>query len=307
MLLDQSKNWGYFSMFLCCITNAVSFVFIAHINKSHNEMLSLAMISGYAILLFNGINFKSLDQLYQKVRKNICLFSLMNFLTFINWLSGFSSLSYLDPATVMCIELAISAVVTFLIMTPLKQFLANKHLVLCIVLILFCMTLIIGQHIAITSNLSNSHLALGFFWCFLGGLSAAYIGIYSVRMDIAKFSVTEILATRFYLLAIFGFAMIFFSSSHTEILQQIDWKYYFLASLIVVFFPLIMYQVSVKAIGPLQVSLLEPFTPVIAFFLQIATGSYSFNLITLSLLILSCVGVIWLVKTEQNLTTKKMH
>lgn len=306
MILDKSNNWGYFSIFLCCITNAISFVFIAHLNKSHNEMLSLAMISGYAILLFNGINFKSLSQLYQKVRQNISLFSWMNFLTFINWLSGFSSLSYLDPATVMCIELAISAVVTFLIMTPLKQFLENKHLILCIALILFCMALIIGQHIEIT-HLSKNHLALGFFWCFLGGISAAFIGIYSVRMDMAKFSVTEILATRFYLLAIFGTIMVFFSSSHTEILQQIDWKYYFLASLIIVFFPLIMYQVSVKAIGPLQVSLLEPFTPVIAFFLQIVTGSYSFNLVTLSLLTLSCVGVIWLVKIEQNLSTKKMY
>lgn len=305
MVSDKNSNHtvGYISIFLCCLTSAVSFVFISHLNKTHDQMVSIAVTFGYAAILFNLFNIKNIMSLYSSVAKNFKLIFRMNVMTLLNWVSSFMALNYLDPATAFCIVLCVISITLFIILTPLSKIKENKHLVFSILLIMTSMALIIKQHID-TSLLTNSKMIMtGVTWCIIGGISGALIGTSSEGMGKAGFSVTQILATRFYLLIIVS-SVAFFFIPHT-VPVVIDWKYYLLSSFIIVIFPLVMYQTAIKSLGSLIVSLLEPFTPVFTYILQVLVGDYQFNLLTALLLVASSTAIIWFVKVEQDISREK--
>ena len=300
---NSNHMLGYVSIFLCCLTSAVSFVFISHLNKTHDQMLSIALTFGYAAILFNAFNFKNIINLYSSVAKNFKLIFRMNIVTLLNWLSSFMSLNYLDPATAFCIVLCVLSITLFIILTPLNKIRESKHLIFSILLITTSMALIIKQHIDTSLLTDTKTIMIGVAWCVLGGVSGAYIGTNSEGMGKAGFSVSQILATRFYLLIIVSLAAFCFIPHSAPV--AIDWKYYLLSSLIIVIFPLVMYQTAIKSLGSLIVSLLEPFTPVFTYILQILVGDYQFNLLTVILLIGSSTAVIWFVRVEQNISRKK--
>ncbi|TAK76075.1 MAG: DMT family transporter [Gammaproteobacteria bacterium] len=300
-MMSRASNYniGYVSIFLCCVANAVSLVFISNLNKTHDQMLSIFMTFGYATLLFNLFNFKKIPSLYFSVAKNFKLLLKMNIVTLFNWLSSFLALSYIDPATAICVILGVVSVTIFVMSIPRRKAAENKHLAMCVFLILISMALIIKQYTSMNTLHANSNMAIvGITCCIISGVSGAFIGVSSESMGQAGFSVSQILATRFYLLVIVSGTIFFFSKSHASLV--IDWKYYLLASLLIVFFPLIMYQTAIRTLGTLMVSLLEPFTPVITYFLQVLTGGYQFNLLTVILLAIASGSIIWLARAEQN-------
>ena len=300
---EKNFNLGYACIFLCCCATAVSLVFISHMNKTHNTMLSIFMTFSYATLIFNLINFKKIRHIYSLVLQNKKILLRMNIVTLFNWLGTFMALRYLDPATALCVILGILSVTIFLISTPLHKFKSNKHLCFSVLLVLFSMGLVIKQNIALNPGEAHLYnLMHGLAWCALDGVTGAFIGMSSEAMGKAGFSVTQILATRFYLLTLVG-GVVFLFMNHGPIV--IDWKYYLLSSLLIVFFPLLMYQTAIRELGTLLVSLLEPFSPVLAYILQVVIGDYRFNVIMISLLLLSCLAIVWFVRIEQAIQRKK--
>ena len=300
---DSNHTLGYISIFLCCLTSAVSFVFISHLNKTHDQMISIALTFSYAAILFNLCNLKKIISLYSSVAKNFKLLFRMNVMTLLNWVSSFMALNYLDPATAFCIILSVVSITLFIIFTPLNKIKDNKHLVFSILLIMISMALIIKQSVDTTLLTDTKVIMFGVAWCVLGGITGGLIGTSSEGMGKAGFSITQILATRFYLLIIVS-AIAFFIIPHTTPVV-IDWKYYLLSSLVIVIFPLVMYQTAIKSLGSLVVSLLEPFTPVITYLLQISVGDYKFNIFTIILLLISSGAVIWFVRIEQKIAREK--
>lgn len=304
--MDKAKNFnlGYACILLCCCATAVSLVFISHMNKTHNTMLSIFMTFTYAILIFNVINFNKIRYIYTLVFQNKKTLLRMNVITLLNWLGTFMALRYLDPATTLSLILGILSVTIFLISTPIHKFKSNKHLCFSVLLVLFSMGLVIKQNIALNPGEAHLHNMLhGLAWCALDGITGAFIGTSSEAMGKVGFSVTQILATRFYFLAIFG-GVVFLFTNHAPIVA-IDWKYYLLSSVVVVFFPLLMYQTAIRELGTLLVSLIEPFSPVLAYILQVIVGDYHFNIIMITLLLLSCMAIIWFVRIEQKIQGKK--
>lgn len=299
-MINQQSNpaAGYVSMFFCCLTSAISFVFIAHLNKTHNQMLSIFITFGYAVILFNLFNIKKIRNLYSSVFRNLKLLFYMNIMTLFNWISSFLALSYIDPATAVCIDLCVISIVLFFMLTPLKKIKENKHLALSVMFILLSMALIVKQYVSISSDANMKAIMLGVFWSVVSGVSGAFIGLCSEGMGNAGFSVTQILSTRFYLLIATSGILFFLLPDAAPL--NIDWSYYLLSSLVIVIFPLVMYQTAVKKLGVLIVSLLEPFTPVMTYFLQISIGDYRFNLLTILLLVMSSGAVIWFVRIEQS-------
>ena len=295
----KNFNLGYACIFLCCFATAISLVFISHMNKTHNIMLSIFMTFAYATIIFNVINFKNLRYIYTLVFLNKKVLLQMNLVTLFNWLSTFMALRYLDPATTLCLILGILSVTIFLISTSFHKFISNKHLCFSVLLVLFSMVLVIRQNIALNPEENHFHnIMLGLAWCILGGVMGAFIGTSSEAMGKVGFSVTQILATRFYLLTLVG-GVVFLFMNHGSIV--IDWKYYLLSSLLIVFFPLLMYQTAIRELGTLLVSLLEPFSPVLAYILQVAIGDYRFNIVMVSLLLFSCLAIGYFVRIEQSI------
>lgn len=299
----MGSRLGYGYIILCCVANAISFVFISHLNKSHDEMVSIFVTFGYAIVIFNLINVKRIGGLYRCVFKNARVVFNMNFFTLCNWLSTFMSLHYLDPATALCINLGVLSVTIFCISTPLHKLRANKHLGFSVLLVLLSMGLIIEQRVVGSSHLDVKNIALGSFCCTFGGITGAFIGMSSEAMGKAGFSITQILATRFYLLTFVSGVALIFIAQHAALV--IDWKYYFISSLVIVFFPLLMYQGAIRELGTLIVSLVEPFSPVLTYILQVSIGDYRFNFVTITLLMLASAAIVWFLRIEQNIAQEK--
>lgn len=299
MLQTKNFNLGYACIFLCCFATAISLVFISHMNKTHNIMLSIFMTFAYATLIFNVVNFKHLRKIYTLVFQHKKTLLQMNLVTLLNWMSTFMALRYLDPATALCLILGVISITIFFVSTPFRQFKSNKHLCYSVLLVLFSLGLVIWQQVALNPGEAHLHeMMLGVAWCILGGVMGTFIGTSSEAMGKVGFSVTEILATRFYLLILVG-GVIFLFMHHGLI--TVDWKYYLLSSFLVVLFPLLMYQTAIRELGTLLVSLLEPFSPVLAYILQVVIGDYRFNITMISLLFLSCVAIVWFVRVEQNI------
>ena len=297
----RKPKTGYICILLTCFANAISFVFISQLTKTHNAFLGIFMTFSYALIIFNLIQLKKLPKLYSTVFSNKKVLLQMNFVTLINWLSTFMSLRYLDPATALCINLGVLSITIFLISTPMSKLKANKNLGASVLLVLLSLGLIVRQYMQnfpITSP--SSHLGLGLFWCIIGGISGACIGLASEAMGKAGFTVTGILATRFYLLIVVSAVALLFFHSATPILQEIDWKYYLLSSVVIVFIPLLMYQIAIRELGTMIVSLLEPFSPVLTYILQISIGYGRFNLLTLIFLVLASAAVVWFVRIEHK-------
>jgi drug/metabolite transporter (DMT)-like permease len=292
---------GYICILLTCFANAVSFVFISHLTRNTNAFLSIFMTFSYALIIFNAIQFKKLAKLYSTVFANKKVLLQMNVVTLVNWLSTFMSLRYLDPATALCINLGILSITIFLISTPMKQLKANKHLGASVLLVVLSLGLIVRQYMQNFSIINpSSNLGLGLLWCTIGGISGASIGLASEAMGKAGFTVTGILATRFYLLILAsGMSLLFFHP--TAIMQGMDWKYYLLSAIIIVFIPLLMYQIAIRELGTMIVSLLEPFSPVLTYILQISLGYGRFNPLTLTLLVFACAAVVWFVRVEHQM------
>lgn len=306
-MLNKPSNYslGYIFVFFCCFTNAVSYVFISHMTKTHDALLSLAVTFAYATVIFTLFNFKQASHLFSSIAKHFWLFLGMNISTFFCWLGSFLSLKYLDPATSLCLGFGLIAVTNFFVLTPLHQLKHNKHLISCILFIFITMALIIKQHADTTLQVSTKMIALGVMWCIISGFSGGFIGVYSERLGKINITATQILASRFYLLVIASTIIFFFMHHSTPVV--IDWKYYLLSSLIVVFFPLLMYQLAVVKLGSIIVSFLEPLTPVLTYFLQVQIGDYRFNIITITLLLIASGAVILLVKIEQNIMHAKKN
>lgn len=296
---------GYIYIFLCCITNAVSFVFMSHLNKTHNEMLSIFMTFGYAILIFNLFNIKNIRKIYRLVFQNKIMLLRMNIITLLNWLSTFMILRYFDPATAFCLIIGVLTVTVFFISTPLNQLKRNKHLGASVLLVLVSMALVIYQYYLHRdlSTLQTKNMLFGIAWCLLCGITGAFIGFSSEAMGKVSFSITQILATRFYFLALFGGIAILLT--HQEAIH-IDWGYYLLSSVIIVFFPLLMFQAAIRELGTMLVSLLEPFSPVFTYILQVAVGDYQFHMGTILILLLLSAAIVWFVRIEQNIRNKKI-
>lgn len=295
---------GYVCIFFYCLANGFAFVFISHINKTHNDMLNMVMVFSYATLIFNLLNVKNIQTLYQNVGKNFRLIVLMNIATLFNWLGSFLSLNYIDPATALCINLAMGPITTFFVLTPFKKIEDNKNILLAILSVLIGMLLIIRQQWSASVYESTHHVYLGVLCSVLGGIAGGFVGICSEKISKAGFSVRQILATRFYLLILVCLITLFFTAKG-NIFSSIDWKFYLFSSLLIVMVPLVMYQQAIKALGSLMVSLFIPFAPIFAYFLQVMVGGYRFNIFTVIFLLLVCCSVIWFAILRKKLTIVK--
>jgi drug/metabolite transporter (DMT)-like permease len=201
----------------------------------------------------------------------------MNIATLFNWLGSFLSLNYIDPATALCINLAMGPITTFFVLTPFKKIKENKNILFAILSVIVGMLLIIRQQWSATVYQSTQHIYLGIICSVLGGIAGGFVGICSEKISKAGFSVRQILATRFYLLILVCAITLFFTVKN-NLFAEIDWKFYLFSSLLIVMLPLVMYQQAIKALGSLMVSLFIPFAPIYAYFIQIMVGGYQLNI-----------------------------
>ncbi|PHQ80929.1 MAG: hypothetical protein COB66_03555 [Coxiella sp. (in: Bacteria)] len=290
---------------LCCLSSAASFVFIAHLNRHHDAMLSMAVTFGYATILFSLFNIKKLPVMFRIMRQNLKPMIYLNTATLFSWFGTFMALQYIPPATKISIGFGLIAITNFFIAIPLNKLKHHKHLIFCVLFIVLNMALVVFQFSYTAHHVTTRDIVIGVAWSVVGGVIGGFIAINATKLHDVGYTSTQILATRFYLLVIVSLIVLFCYGHATPI--HIAWKYYLLSTLLIVILPLLMYHLSIESLGALVTSLVEPFTPVITYFLQIFFLGYRFNIVTLFLLSIASVGIIVLARVEHNATSKKQR
>lgn len=304
-MLNPKNHSGYFFIFITCLSSAASFVFISHLSRNSDPFTGIFLTFLYASLFFLLLNIKNIKKLVSLSKSNLKPLFLLNLATCLSWLGTFLALKYIDPATKICIGFGLIAITNYFIFTPLGSIKKHKRRLMIVFLILASMILIISQNPLISSRSNIEILMLGIAWSIVGGISGGFIGINAEKIAHAGFKATQVLATRFLLLIIVSGIFLAFSKPLQT--STFEWAYYPLSSIVVVFLPLLTYQLAIKSLGALLVALIEPFTPIITYFLQISFMHYSFNPIFLLLLILSSTSVLLLLRSERknNLAVNK--
>ena len=297
-MTNKNHNLGYIYITLCVLINSYAFVFISHMVRNHNEFLSLAMVFGYATILFTLVNIKKLPLLWGRVKNNFKALSLLNLVSFLSWLGAFISLKYIDPATKLALGFGIIAITNFFIKTPISEWFANKRLITCLLLVFISMVLIVTQYAAINVHLHPHTIYLGLGWAIFAGITGGFIGVYSEKVGHAGFTPTQILATRFYMLVLASIIILVFTKPALP--AHLDWHYYLLGSVIIVLLPLLLYQTTIQHLGSVITALFESFTPVVTYFMQIAVSHYRFHLTTFLLLLFANLMILWLVRVESK-------
>jgi len=279
---------GYMYVLFYCVFNAYSFVFISTLGDTHAQSLSIVTIFSLGLLLFNLLNIMKLGTLYKKLSRNLFPVVGINITSAASWLACFYALRFIDPASMLCIAMAIIPLTTLFMSTPLRLYKNNLPIIFSIVVVIFSMAIIINQNILnLGSHSSGFYFFIGVIISIVGGIFGGAIGIYSERLHKANFTVSEILAVRFYFLIIVAVAVALFSHSFNA-MHWSDLKIYSFSAVIVIILPLVIYQKAISHLGSMVVSVLIPFTPILAYFMQLMIRQYPFHLgVLLSILLCS--------------------
>lgn len=281
---------GYIYIAFYCVFNALSFVFISVLGNAHGQAQSITYIFSSGIFLFNLFCLKNLQSLYLKVGKNVRAVLGLNITTAVSWLASFYALRFIDPATMLCIGMAVIPITTFFIVTPFKAYKSNAATLLSIIFVIFSMLLIIHENVqGLIIPVVTSNIIWGILISVVGGIFGAAIGTYSEVLSKTNFTVKEILAVRFYLLVLVSILI----SIYTKALE-FNWKtlqLFSVSAVVIVFLPLVIYQKSIQHLGSLTVSILIPFTPVLAYFMQLSLHKYHYNMGAFSAILFCCFAI----------------
>ncbi|MEM9737786.1 MAG: hypothetical protein AAF770_01670 [Bacteroidota bacterium] len=260
---------GYLYITLFCFALAASKVLIG--NMHYDKSLILFFSFGLSLLMYGSIALRKIVLLRKKIYKNINSVIAINLSTTAYW--GFSyvlALQYIEAPLVLCIDLAAASVFTFFFLTPFKDYQRNIPTIVAIFCVIICMTII--AHYYQSKVNSQENIYIGAVFGILAGLGNSCLAIFSRRLFKKKFSVAEVISVRFVLPMLVAAAAVLAHKSWQG-LQLVDYRNMilsgFLLSVLMVFF----FQSSIQKLGPLVVSTLMPFTPIIAYFMQLyATG-----------------------------------
>lgn len=176
--------------------------------------------------------------------------------------------------------------------------------ILSIITVIFSMLIICYENLG---NLNNINVGISFLigicisiW---GGIFGAAIGTYSEKLYLNKFVVNEILAIRFYFLIISGVLIAILGHDFEINIQTI--KLFSFSAVFIVILPLVIYQKAIQHLGSLTVSMLIPFTPILAYFMQLGLHKYRFNG-AIFIAILFCCLTIGLLNFIRYKQTKKV-
>ena len=291
---------GYIYIVFYCLFNAFSFVFISVVGNTHGQAQSIVYVFTLGLLLFNLLNISNLKILYTKTIEYFRPVIGLNVTTAISWAASFYALKFIDPATMLCIAMATIPITTFFIMTPLEAYKSSITTILSIGFVVISMLLIIHENINYSGAKNASFIfSVGVLISIIGGVFGAAIGTYSEQLHKAKFNVKEILAIRFYFLILFG--LIVAIATHRFQFNFQTLKLFSLSTVIIVILPLVIYQKAIQHLGSLTVSILIPFTPILAYFMQLVLHQYQFHIGTLMAILLCCVamGILNVVRYKQ--------
>ncbi|TQI82189.1 EamA-like transporter family protein [Serratia fonticola] len=251
-----------------------------------------------SILFFLIYLWKSgFDDFILETKKNIKDVVAVNISTSVSWIASFYALKYIEPSIENAINTGIGPVITFIAAFSINNISHyNKREVISSIGISFAIIIMIAISLSGKSGVENhSHIdtVYGVLFCFLTGLGIVGNTIFSKRLSKSGCSTSFVLTTRFYLMLIVSFFMLFYTTTNIEPLHLLKEN---LAGVIVLTFfgimlPLFLLQKGIERIEPMTISLLIVLGPILTYTLQFFDDRLSLSYYTL-MAILFVVGFV---------------
>lgn len=233
---------GHFSMLIYILLTAMSPIFIHQANQQVEPIIAAFYTFLFCLLIYNLFNIKTSIRI-KTILEDFWVVVMLNITTMLCWVLSFISLKYIPPDLYLFI---------YLCAMPITGAILYKRK------ILQALSLLAGL-IFFARTFHVTHLALGFLLAFVGGSCGTIYSIVSKKIA-HRFSVTAVLALRFYLtVLVTGLAGFYLGYLHWMNLSY--YTQFGLLSLFAVVIPLLLFQVGLKTLPLSKTLAFLPFAP----------------------------------------------
>lgn len=262
---------GKIAMLVYVLSTALSLVVInsveTHIHPSIVAFYSFLI----CVLFFNLLNFNRNKYVYTAFLRCKVDFLILNGLTAVIWLGTFWGLEYVAPTIFVVLFMGVIPYSTMLISRDKKVFF-NFRTVSLLFGIAVTLAFIIYENIHLVTLSVNTYIGL-FLAVVSGFFSAVYI-VYSAHLQKKlALETKDFLCARFYMLILLCFFIAIYRGYDFQFdVLYSNWYDFISVSIFTVIIPLYSLQKAILTIGPVKVSCLIPFTPIVTYVLQIFLG-----------------------------------
>ena len=266
------KGTIYFFLFIIFI--AFSGVYQGHLSQTINPIIFLFFSSSFAFLVFSISCFK--QNRFEYIKKALHhkkLLILLNMANVLVWFCYMFAIKYLEPAIGVIIANAsgpILVIITSKILRPHIQIFRIEKIAalgISLSLIFIIYNTLIGKS-AINIK-DNTNILWGLILAIGAGVGQVLFNIFSKKLSENKFSPSEILAGRFFLVLILSFILMDKNIFHQIIYNSSLTVNILFLSLFGMIIPVYFYQKGVKLIEPIYIAVLYILEPVIMFIGQV--------------------------------------
>lgn len=183
---------GYIDALIYVVLTAISFVFLNQLISEIDPWVALVIMSGYALVLFNALNFRGLVNSYQAIIREKLIWVVMVLMLAIDWISMVFASFYSDPFVAMAALFIATAVIGFL-----RLYLVQRKI---IYLLSFGLLLVvIGLLLVGYSTLAGKSVIIGISLGLAAGVAFyGYIASSAALATRQSLSSLAVLATRFW-------------------------------------------------------------------------------------------------------------
>ncbi|MBS9435017.1 MULTISPECIES: DMT family transporter [Photorhabdus] len=278
----MSSHSGVIYGVIFCLISAAFDVFVAYLTQSINSAIVIFYCFTSSTLLFMMISiFKGIDQLIEKIRKNVLLVVIINVSILLNWGGLIIALRFLEPAIVGVASVACGPAITILLSSFIDKDEAKTEKLEVVIswLVLIGVGVMLVNSFLGNSGLSSTSIQdriIGIVSVIFGAIGTVLYTIFSKKLFKEKWQTYEILSVRSILMVVLSF----FYVSVSSVSLSLDIDMILPMSILVIvghLLPIYLVLKTINAITPLHVSLLFLLIPVFTIIFQYLDSRIAFS------------------------------
>ncbi len=278
----MSSHSGVIYGVIFCLISAAFDVFVAYLTQSINSAIVIFYCFTSSTLLFMMISiFKGIDQLIEKIRKNVLLVVIINVSILLNWGGLIIALRFLEPAIVGVASVACGPAITILLSSFIDKDEAKTEKLEVVIswLVLIGVGVMLVNSFLGNSGLSSTSIQdriIGIVSVIFGAVGTVLYTIFSKKLFKEKWQTYEILSVRSILMVVLSF----FYVSVSSVSLSLDIDMILPMSILVIvghLLPIYLVLKTINAITPLHVSLLFLLIPVFTIIFQYLDSRIAFS------------------------------
>ncbi|RAW87476.1 DMT family transporter [Photorhabdus laumondii] len=278
----MSSHSGVVYGVIFCLISAAFDVFVAYLTQSINSAIVIFYCFTSSTLLFMMISFfKGIDQLIEKIRKNVLLVVIINVSILLNWGGLIIALRFLEPAIVGVASVACGPAITILLSSFIDKDEAKTEKLEVVIswLVLIGVGVMLVNSFLGNSGFSSTSIQdriIGIVSVIFGAVGTVLYTIFSKKLFKEKWQTYEILSVRSILMVVLSF----FYVSVSSVSLSLDIDMILPMSILVIIghlLPIYLVLKTINVITPLHVSLLFLLIPVFTIIFQYLDSRIAFS------------------------------